>query len=493
MTNELSTRWPAWRGKIDRFRRSIVLSFLFLVTVFFLVGTAISYRSLAFPWFWDDLHLVRTFSGHELNQVFTGDWDPDRIETPGYRPVTVVFNHVRAEVFGESVIAHRLFQIALVAAYLSILGLIAMELGMGYGAALFAGIFAVCTKNNWWNLVWISDGIHVFVGLLLILSAYLVLSAVKKFAVWKIILATLLAGLGLFAREDALALFPIIPILAFVYALVWNTSLSASLDEKEFRIVLPDLWRNRRDFPWRLITVVSLLLVGIAVVFVCLRSALVPAAGAGMNLPNLAKHLVVIFHPMGLYLPGPSGELLAVVWLATLGFLLGFNLLIAPASARLVTLFWLGAAFLAITPGLAAARPNLLFAPISFFSFGIAHMLSRVARISRTALVSTAAVTALVLVASTINNTIAQDLVHPLSLEYLQDNADFVWGKHSDARVPASRIAKLKQEFSKLGIDSTSDFDLLFPTYVKQAANLHLSRPNRDGKPFAPRIGFFDP
>src|SRR3984893_1793007 len=196
MTSALLAKLNVWRKAVARVRQSTVLSFLLMFVAFFLVGAAISYRSLSYPWFSDDLHIVRVFSGSELRQVFTGNWDPDGIETSGYRPATILFNHARAAILDESVLAHRLFQIALVAAYLSILALIAMELRMGLGAATFAGIFVLCTKNNWWNLVWIADGIHAFVGLPLILSAYLILSAMKRFALWKIALAIFFAALG---------------------------------------------------------------------------------------------------------------------------------------------------------------------------------------------------------------------------------------------------------------------------------------------------------
>src|ERR1700730_6627666 len=229
----LLAKLNVWRKAAARVRQSTVLSFLLMFVVFLLVGTAISYRSLSYPWFSDDLHIVRVFSGSELRQVFTGNWDPDGIETSGYRPATILFNHVRAAILDESVVAHRLFQIALVAAYLSILALIAIELDMGLGVATFAGIFALCTKNNWWNLVWIADGIHAFVGLMIILAAYLILSAVRRFAFWKIALATVLAALGLFAREEALSMFPVILLLPCAYVFVRNVDLAKSPDQKE--------------------------------------------------------------------------------------------------------------------------------------------------------------------------------------------------------------------------------------------------------------------
>src|SRR5437879_1632617 len=162
------------------------MPFFSFFILFLIAGIALTYPSLCYPWYGDDVHLIRSFSAKELAQTFTGDWDVDHIETPGYRPLTVLFNTFRAGLFGESVAAHRVFQIALVAAYFSVVAGIAMHLGMSYGAAAFAGVFTICTKNNWWNLVWIADGVHAFAGFLLVSAAYLSLSAVKKFAWWKI-------------------------------------------------------------------------------------------------------------------------------------------------------------------------------------------------------------------------------------------------------------------------------------------------------------------
>src|SRR5437588_12995856 len=87
--------------------------FLSLLLLFFLTGTVIGYQSLNYPWYGDDVHLVRVYSTSEVSQVFKGNWDIDNIETPGYRPLTVVFNSFRAAIFDDSFVAHRLFEIAL--------------------------------------------------------------------------------------------------------------------------------------------------------------------------------------------------------------------------------------------------------------------------------------------------------------------------------------------------------------------------------------------
>jgi hypothetical protein len=201
MIKALSAKWDGWQNRVTGLIDNRVVSVSLIFVIFFGAGTTLTYRSLSYPWHWDDLHLVRTFSTAELASVFRGNWDVDDIENSGYRPLTVVFNHLRAAAFGECVVAHRLFDVALVAAYLALLASLAMRLRLSYGGAVLGGILAISAKNNWWNLVWICDGIHAFMELLVLLAAYFTLSAVRKFAIWKIVLATLFAGLGLLVRD----------------------------------------------------------------------------------------------------------------------------------------------------------------------------------------------------------------------------------------------------------------------------------------------------
>src|SRR5215207_2444973 len=68
--------------------------------LFFLVGVALVWPSLSYPMVYDDLHLIRNFSPQELAQVWYSPWDVDGIETPGFRPLTPLFNHARFALFG---------------------------------------------------------------------------------------------------------------------------------------------------------------------------------------------------------------------------------------------------------------------------------------------------------------------------------------------------------------------------------------------------------
>ena len=54
------------------------------------------------PYIWDDLHMIRSYSSNEIIQSWLGNWDPDGIETPSYRPVAILFYNFLGGVFGEN-------------------------------------------------------------------------------------------------------------------------------------------------------------------------------------------------------------------------------------------------------------------------------------------------------------------------------------------------------------------------------------------------------
>jgi hypothetical protein len=51
-------------------------------------GLVVWWPSLGYGWNWDDLHLIRPYSRAEIIGTFHGPWDPDQIETSGFRPMT---------------------------------------------------------------------------------------------------------------------------------------------------------------------------------------------------------------------------------------------------------------------------------------------------------------------------------------------------------------------------------------------------------------------
>src|SRR5262245_32192185 len=162
---------------------------------------------------YDDLHVIRSFTAEEVWTSFHGHWDPDGIETQGYRPFTLLFNFLRYALFGENVVGHRLFLIALFAAYLTSLACVARRLGATPGTVVAAGLLCVCARYSVYHYVWIGDGMHLFQGLAVGLALIALLRGLDGGGPgW---LAGSFLGLlaALLTREDTLAVIPVVLLI----------------------------------------------------------------------------------------------------------------------------------------------------------------------------------------------------------------------------------------------------------------------------------------
>ena len=81
------------------------ISFLPILIWFLFFGNNLIFE----PYVWDDLHFFRKYSLHELISTWIGNWDPDDIETPSYRPLAVLYYHISYLIFVKIQI-FRLFQ-----------------------------------------------------------------------------------------------------------------------------------------------------------------------------------------------------------------------------------------------------------------------------------------------------------------------------------------------------------------------------------------------
>src|SRR5262249_46053214 len=129
--------------------------------LFFAATLALTWHALRWPMVFDDLHLVRTFRASELAAAWTGHWDPDGLETPGLRPLSLAFNHARASLCGEEVVAHRALLVALFALDLALLLPLGARAGLPPAAALAAGLLMLATRYTAYHLVWVTDRYHL--------------------------------------------------------------------------------------------------------------------------------------------------------------------------------------------------------------------------------------------------------------------------------------------------------------------------------------------
>src|SRR5205823_13757508 len=122
----------------------------------------------------------RTFSGSELAAAWTGHWDPDGLETPGFRPLSLAFNHLRAAVFDDHVIGHRHLLAGMFALTLALLVPLGDRVDLGFGASIAAGLVMLFTRYSAYHLVWITDGNHNLQGLAFLGSALLLVTALAR-------------------------------------------------------------------------------------------------------------------------------------------------------------------------------------------------------------------------------------------------------------------------------------------------------------------------
>lgn len=134
---------------------------IFLSTVLSLVWILLFKSSLYYYWNFDDFHLVRVFTPWEILESWRGNWDPDFLETYGFRPVTVMFNHVRASLAGEYPAGHRLFLLGLNALLVWVIGKIALKYRLSKMHVVLALSLLMSTKTVMINIVWITPGVLI--------------------------------------------------------------------------------------------------------------------------------------------------------------------------------------------------------------------------------------------------------------------------------------------------------------------------------------------
>jgi hypothetical protein len=403
--------------------------------VFLAVGLSVAWRSLDYDWHWDDLHLIRPYSADELAGSFGGTWDPDGLETKGFRPGTVLFNDLRARVFGESVRGHRVFLIVLFGVYLVSLGALVGRFGGRWWVGLLGGILTLCGKNSFYHSVWIADGIHLVPGLLFVAAAHLLLNYLDSGRRSLGAASGVLALVALAAREDALALYPVLLLIGVAY--LW-------------------FFERPRESYSRMATYAAFLFLTF-LLFWSWRLAMVPSA------PNFRINRGVLLGPLTLFrwtvcLSGQSGP-------AQYGFLAAFIILLAvavrlPRDERRHSLMWLGLAAVTCLPGAIRERANLLFFPISFYAIFATLTVGRLTRGSRMAAALALALLAVVAGVSARASRLEQLSLHPMSQDKIYRDWEAVYSKIRYPSIPPARVQRTKANLARFGIvDDAFDFD----------------------------------
>ena len=449
-----------------------------LCVLVFVIARLLTFRSLSYPWSWDDLHLVRTFTPSELVQGLTGTWDVDHIETPGYRPGTVLFNEARAIAFREDVVAHRVFVLGLFAVLLTLLARLAVQLGTPLWIAALGCLFALVSRDNWWNLTWPSDGPRVFACMLGLAAVSLFFSGLLHPARWKLPACIATAALAVLTREEPLALFPVMLVLGPLAVLVNQGFIGPWVIRSWPRVAL------------------SLLAVGVILVVARVIAVLgaPPVRGTDpISLLGWPRDAAIVLYPMGLgNLLSAISDPVHITWTAFLVLLTVAAVRLVSRPAQLRTMLWLFCAVVTCAPGVFGPRPNILILPIAFFGLALAEILGALlVHSNRLANVLGAVAILFVVVTAASQSMRAQEELHPLSLARMQVNEMMVYGRYAGlTTIPLGRQQAVEAELAIYGIYSDADFQRVWSSLRQDALGAGRNGPNPEGLPFAPPVGF---
>ncbi|HET8648096.1 MAG TPA: hypothetical protein VFO85_21550, partial [Vicinamibacteria bacterium] len=384
--------------------------------VFALAFAVLAGPSVPWPMTFDDLHLVRPFAAHEIRSAFTGNWDPDDMEVRGYRPLAVLFNHLRSLALGEAVWAHRTFLLALYTLFLAGLAVVARALGASAGEAVAGGLLALASRYSVYHYAFLTDGLHLVQGLLF-LAALAALWAWMRTGAAAALGGSLAAlAAGLLCREDTLAAVPPLWLLAWAR-------------------------HGRRPRAWRRLAAHAAASSVLAAALLALRAQLIPVAPQpALNVAGWWDYVVRAFSLGGAESFDRFSRWAVASW-RWAPLLLAGALALARAPARRRALVFAACAAAACAPALTLRRENLLFFPVAFaamaYAAALAGAAARLADLGRGRALAWAPLALgawLALGAGYVAREFLR-VFHPMSSTSLTWSGAFVYGYYGEARV----------------------------------------------------------
>ena len=397
-----------------------------------LTGLASSWPSLGRYWNMDDLHLVRAYSTAELVGTLAGDWDPDGIETAGLRPFTTLFNHLRAVVFGESLVAHRLFLLTLYGISLALMADLLRRLGASVTAVVCGAVFAIVAKNSYYHYVWIADGVHVLQLALCVLAMRASHRYVDAGRPRALVATVAWFGAAMLTREDSLAALPAMLGMGLGLQVLRSGQPSSVVTERRRRlatgavviaVVLPVWWL------WRLAAVSNAPNVKLELA----------AVGRVLDMMAWTTSLVGAVDPLWpVYVMLGLAAIVATRWLP-------------PADRRLAWLLLLSALGACVI-GNVRARANLLILPALFYGGFLGIGLAGTARLGRLVR-AIAALTAIVAAAGAVRASRLEQLdLDPMSTGQIARDWMFISGRLGEATIPDARRRVLRPKLAALDL-----------------------------------------
>lgn len=461
--------------------RSILLTFV----GFLAVGVLLVASSIHSPFLWDDLHLIRVHTPTQLASVWTGSWDTDHIETPGFRPLTAYFNHFRALAFGESVATHRLFLLLLFAVLLTMTGIMARWLfAATFWQVLLGGLLGLVHIDSVYHYFWISDGIHLLAGILIMGSILAFLRGLSSGRPAWLLLSFFCTLLALLAREDSLTVFPLLAWFGLAFMRM----------QKDRRLE-PSLPVGKNSAGRLSVGIFAVGMLVALSVYWYWRGAAIPNAEPLSPNPGAmlwaASHVVQnagayydLVHPTRLY-----GTVIGL-WYAWLVGLLLIAILLLSRPQKKEILIWAGASLIAVLPLLESARANLLLLGVMFWGFLVAGVLSGLWQRPGPPALRFLAVgmTIFALAAPAYASLRFMQEQRPDNLDWMCEQALVVYTPQ--ASIPEARRKEVQRQLQTYGISSGSDSMTELSLLQLEARRNGRYSPNPGGLPFIPRFDF---
>ena len=167
------------------------------------------------PFVWDDLHFIRSYNLEETLNTWVGNWDPDNVETPSYRPIAVLFYSFLGHIFKENTFYLRIFIFLMSLSLIVLVNISLLKIGFTrIGLAIFS-ILIIFSKIFATLVSWMTMSNLIFSYILVFISLIFFLLWLENGKFKNYFLSLLFAFLCIFTREELYTL----PGFIFLFSL----------------------------------------------------------------------------------------------------------------------------------------------------------------------------------------------------------------------------------------------------------------------------------
>ena len=170
------------------------------------------------PYVWDDLHFFRNYTVEELINVWSSNWDPDKIETPSYRPLAVWYYHLLHLIFQENVFLFRLFVILKSFLLLIIINNFLIELNFKKKEIFIFSFLIVFSKIFATLISWFTISIFILIYIFTFLSVIFFLKSLENKSKSFYFVSLIFSFIAIFMREELY----ILPLMLFFISIIKN-------------------------------------------------------------------------------------------------------------------------------------------------------------------------------------------------------------------------------------------------------------------------------